>query len=230
MEAMDDSIARFLEGLPTTCHGWVSTMTTCAKTNVRVHANDLVEWDHPHIHVRVPGVRKNRQSSFRSFYNAVSCSFFMDKVQVVIKVFFTNGTIHLTGSKTCHHAKQCMEYFVKELGEWMRSDFQVDLSSFCVQLANVIVTIPKLKEDRISLSMLKDMLHNSYECHYHPDIYVGLKVRVPITNMRKVTLLCFSSACFIFTGLKKPEDMGAVDTCLRVLEELAPKTKLPKET
>lgn len=220
---MDDAITHFLQNLDDGCNAWVSTMTTCVHTTIRMSYDELLSWKHPQIHIRIPGQRKNRQRSFRCFYNSVSCVY----KDVVIKVFFTNGTIHMTGAKTCERAKQRMLSFVHELSIGAGRDFDVDMTSFHVQLANIVIRMPSLREHKISLRELGRMLAQvPIETSYHPDVYVGLKAKVPLSSGRCITILCFSSASFVVTGLKEASEIQPILEMMQKVCTFATQAKL----
>jgi TATA-box binding protein (TBP) (component of TFIID and TFIIIB) len=164
-------------------------------------------WRHPDIHVRVPGQPKNRKSPFRRFHNALSCVFTIEGVRVVAKFFLTNGTIHLTGSKSCAHALAAMAFLADALDVHMRPE------TFRIQLINIVWKSPDFRDSGVSLHELQKHVSGIYD----PDTYVGLKVRRP-----GCTLLCFTSATVIVSGVKDAPGLAAAHEALTTLAAAFP--------
>lgn len=210
---MDGEIEGFLarwEG------AWVSTMTTCVQTDLGARGftlEDIVSWRHPDIQIRVPGQPKNRKAPFRRFHNAISCVFAIEGVRVVAKFFLTNGTIHLTGSKSCAQAKAAHAFLADALGG------SVKPNTFRVQLINIVWKDPHHQEWGISLNELQKHVAGVYD----PDTYVGFKVRRP-----GCTLLCFTSATVIVSGIKDATGLTVAHDTLKVLVAAFPFASLQK--
>lgn len=196
---------------------WISTMTTCAKTNIQVTRDYINKFQHPDIQVRIHGNTKNRKSSFKSFANSVSCVVHTQGVKATIKLFFSNGTLHVTGCKTCDQALHMMSFFSTGLGP-----FQVHKDTFHIQLINIVCKYIQYETKGISLhhlfSIIKTAKQNGVEVSYDPDIYVGLKIKVP-TKKRSLTILVFNRGCVILTGFRSEEELYVLGDYLQTLEK-----------
>lgn len=212
---MDIALQEWMKSMTIPC--WISTMTTCASTTIRIPRESMINFQHPNIHVRVPGKPRSRRSAFHSFANSISCVVNHNGKKATIKLFFSNGTLHVTGCKDCQQSLDVMDYFSSQLGR-----FHVVTDSFQVQLINIVCKYIQYEHRGISLGKLLSIIKNAklkdVQAHYDPDIYVGLKIKIP-SPTRSLTLLVFNKGCVILSGFRTQHELYVLGDFLKCLEQ-----------
>lgn len=207
----DETLQAWIGGISEPC--WVSTMTTCIRTTIDTTRERMQRFHHPRIHVRVPGGKRTRKSTFRSFANSISCVVQHPVGACTVKLFFSNGTLHVTGAKSVSQSMTIMEYFATELGGSLLT------SSFTVQLMNIVIKNPQYETSGLCLHTLcSECSSHGYKSFYDPDLYVGMKIKVP-SGSRCLTALCFNRGCIILTGIKEPSELLDMNALLALLRQ-----------
>lgn len=135
--------------------------------------------------------------------------------KVAIKCF-SNGTLHITGVKTLHHAYEIAEMFctLMEIVEGGRgNEDYYTITKVAIQMVNVHACLSLEKECAINLNALYEILyvsqntHNTCTVSYNNDRHSGVIIKYMTTNMVLVTILVFDSGNILCSGIKDVVDM-----------------------
>jgi TATA-box binding protein (TBP) (component of TFIID and TFIIIB) len=219
--AFDESIREKLNNFPF-IDAVISTMTimiTLSLNLLDIEAivnNKNKDYIPNNYYIRVPGEKKNKKKNFRSFKNSISIIFeSLTRRKVCVKVF-RNGKLQITGESSISNTIEIANTFCRLYSSV--TDSKVHVLRHDIHMFNIIFNLKK----SLNLSQLYiDLKNKGYQAIYNRDIYSGIKIKKPMTDRHKpLTVLGFSSGNFILAGLKKPEDIDALNPITSFLAQI----------
>jgi TATA-box binding protein (TBP) (component of TFIID and TFIIIB) len=149
--------------------------------------------------ISIPRIKRNHKNS-NKFLNCV-----VFKTSSIAVKCFTNGIIHITGTKTFQHAIEVAESFCVYYDLILGGDgFQhnIILENFDVQLINVHFSID-LKNGCLNLEKLFKLLISKTEhlSMYNNDRHAGVIIKLLLDNMRTISIIVFDSGNILICAL-----------------------------
>lgn len=139
-------------------------------------------------------------SKYKSFKNCILLKANRSSIKV-----FTNGTVHMTGSKTVLDGYNIVDKIVKEVID--KPDCSI--ASYRIFMMNISL---KIITDYLDLDVLYDRFkQNNTSCYYDKNKHAALKIK-----FSKMSILIFSSGSILIMGNKSTYD---IKTMLEWLKE-----------
>jgi TATA-box binding protein (TBP) (component of TFIID and TFIIIB) len=222
----DDTFRIILDTFPFE-NAKVSTITYAFQLSKRIPLDDVIDmfendkdkWNSVWVGIgtnavlRVPGSKKTKKKTFRSFKNSLSILF----NKVCVKVFL-NGKCQITGCASIHQNVQYINMLIAFCKECLDIG-EVRVVHQDLHMFNIIFNIHKSIK---LMDLHKRMLSMKIVSLYNRDIYSGIKIKVPKWGSKNKysTMLGFSSCNFILAGMKTKEDVESFLDILYLLQEL----------
>ena len=194
--------------------------------------------------VRLPGSRKTKSKSFRSFSNSVSLIFddIQNKRTICAKVF-RNGGVQVTGCQSEQNAADVAQDMRKLIAS-ISDASNVVINNQTINMINVVCDIKTaLNGKHLDLAKLNSILWNQSKIYskYDRDKYFGLNVKIPLYSTMvsqddskkkmsiqdikrqnpEATVLVFMSGSFVITGVKSQAHIDMVyDKFIKVFEQI----------
>jgi len=160
---------------------------------------DTVFDGYANCRISIPRIKRNHKNS-NKFLNCV-----VFKTSSIAVKCFTNGMIHITGTKTFKHAIEIAEsfcvYYDLILGG-VGFQHNIILEDFDVQLINVHFSID-LKNGCLNLENLFKLLITKTEhlSMYNNERHAGVIIKLLLDNMRTISIIVFDSGNILICAL-----------------------------